>query len=266
MAGRSWRAPAGAVFLSPRMNSAVIALDVAGNIYAAGNTNTLDFPTTPGAFMEKGYGPYVRKFDPAGNVLWSTYLSDKRIGTGYPVYPADMITAVAVDPTAVLTSAGGSSPSAPFPTGPYTPTPYVIKMNPSGTVPVYSKTIGHEHTWPASIVVDSAGNAIVSGPGNTFPTSPVDYITTVNPAGSALVSDTTYANGSRGAALAIDPSGRLHAAGSAALVPLIDRSTPSPSGVSGVANAAGPSLSGRIVPGGGDLHLWMEPRGSGLSR
>src|SRR4051794_7485189 len=61
-------------FLSPRNNSAVIALDTAGNIYAAGTTNTLDFPTTPGAFMEKGYGPYLRKFDPSGNVLWSTYL------------------------------------------------------------------------------------------------------------------------------------------------------------------------------------------------
>jgi len=236
-------------FLSPRNNSAVIALDTAGNIYAAGNTNTLDFPTTPGAFMEKGYGPYLRKFDPSGNVLWSTYLSDKRIGIGYPVYPADGVTALAVGPDGSPFVTGGSLPAGPI-TSDSTVNPYVLKMDPAGTAIVYSTSIGHTSTYPSSIAVDPAGDAWVNGPSGYFFGQPgADYLAVVNPSGTTLLSDTNYANGSRGGQLVIDRSGRIHSAGRAAVVTVIDRSTPSPSVMAGVANAAGPTISGRVVPG-----------------
>ncbi len=236
-------------FLSPRMNSAIIALDAAGNIYAAGNTNTLDFPTTPGAFMEKGYGPYLRKFDPSGNVLWSTYLSDKRIGIGYPVYPADGVTALAVGPDGSPFVTGGSLPAGPI-TSDSTVNPYVLKMDPAGTAIVYSTSIGHTSTYPSSIAVDPAGDAWVNGPSGYFFGQPgADYLAVVNPSGTTLLSDTNYANGSRGGQLVIDRSGRIHSAGRAAVVTVIDRSTPSPSVMAGVANAAGPTISGRVVPG-----------------
>jgi uncharacterized protein (TIGR03437 family) len=88
--------------------------------------------------------------------------------------------------------------------------------------------------------VDPEGNAYVSGPG--------DYIAAVNATGSALLSDTQYANGSRGTQIAIDPSGRIHAAGAPGLITIMDRS-PSASSLSGVANAAGVSVTGRVAPG-----------------
>ncbi|MBC7926505.1 MAG: SBBP repeat-containing protein, partial [Bryobacteraceae bacterium] len=66
-------------FVSARLTTTTLAIDSIGNIYAAGNTNTLDLPTTPGAFRERGYGPYIRKLSPAGEIIWSTYLSDNRV-------------------------------------------------------------------------------------------------------------------------------------------------------------------------------------------
>jgi uncharacterized protein (TIGR03437 family) len=243
-------------FLSPRHNSATIALDAAGNIYAAGNTNTLDFPTTTGAYLEKGYGPFVRKFSPSGTVLWSTYLTNNRVGMGYPVYPADTLTAFAVASDGSVYLAGGGSPAWPTTPGAYRttyegpewpplgpggpPNPYVAKLNSAGTALVYSTFIGHNNTLPASIASDAAGSAYVNGPG--------DYITGVNPTGSALLSDTEYANGSRGTKIVIDTSGRIHAAGALGVITVMDRA-PSATRLSGVANAAGLSVTGRVVAG-----------------
>ena len=230
-------------FLSSRNNSATIAIDGLGNIYAAGNTNTLDFPTTPGAFLEHGYGPYVRKFNPSGAVVWSTYLTNNRVGAGYPVAPADRLSAIAAGSDGSVYLTGGGSPNWPTTPGTYKttyegpawppfgpagpPNPYVAKMNPDGASIVYSTFIGHNNTVPTSIALDSSGNAYVSG--GPYDDAPADYITSVNPAGSALVFDTTYARGSRGRQIVLDANGRIHAAGAAGVITVVDR-TPAPSG------------------------------------
>jgi uncharacterized protein (TIGR03437 family) len=243
-------------FLSPRNNSGRIALDSSGNIYAAGNTNTLDFPTTPGAFLERGYGPFIRKFTPSGTLVWSTYLTDNRVGMGYPVSPADTLTALAVGQDGSVYFAGGGSPKWPTTPGAYrtawegaewppfgppgVPNSYVARLNPTGSALVYSTFIGHNNAVPTSVAVDSNGSAWVSGFG--------DYITAVNPTGTSLAFDNTWARGSRGTQIVVDGNARIHAAGEAGVVTIVDR-TPPPSGLSGVANAAGTQVAGRIVPG-----------------
>lgn len=249
-------------FLSSRNNSAAVAVDSAGNIYAAGNTNTLDFPTTPGALLEHGYGPYVRKWSPSGTLLWSTYLTNNRVGMNYPVYPADTLSAFSVGPDGSVYLTGGGSPHWPTTPGAYrtayegpewppfgpagVPNPYVAKLNPAGTALVYSTFIGHNGAVPTALALDSSGAAYVSHGGQTDGAD--DYIAAVNPTGSALGFDNSYARGSRGARIAVDGSSRIHAAGAAGVVTMVDR-TPPASGMSGVANAAGALVTGRVAPG-----------------
>jgi uncharacterized protein (TIGR03437 family) len=251
-------------FTSARRTNATIAVDPLGNIYAAGNTNTLDFPTTPGAFLEKGYGPYIRKFSSSGAVIWSTYLTNNRVGIGYPVGPADTLSAIAVgsDGSVYLTGGGGPNwPTTPGvyrtkyegpewgPFGPAGPlNAYIAKLNASGTTLLYSTFTGHNNSTPNSITADATGNAYVSGGGVLDPGA-AEYITEVNATGSALLLDSTYATGSRSTQIAAEPNGRLHAVGGdAGLVTIADR-TPAPSGLFGVANAAGPAVVGRVVRG-----------------
>jgi hypothetical protein len=69
---------------------AAIAVDANGNAYIAGSTDSLNFPTTPGAFAFGGgfSDAFVSKLDRKGaNLLFSTYLggADTDEGTGVAV-------------------------------------------------------------------------------------------------------------------------------------------------------------------------------------
>src|SRR5207249_9881151 len=71
-----------------------IAVDAAGNAYVAGRTNSLNFPTTPGAFQPNFGGcpeltcfenAFVTKLDPTGSALiYSTYLGGPDVDYGMP--------------------------------------------------------------------------------------------------------------------------------------------------------------------------------------
>jgi uncharacterized protein (TIGR03437 family) len=243
-------------FTSAHTTSATIGIDTLGNIYAAGNTNTLDLPTTPGAFRENGYGPYVRKYSAAGAVIWSTYLSDNRFGVTNPVSPADTLNAIAVGPDNSLYFTGGGSANWPTTQGAYTTkyegpglrNAYVAKMNTEGTALLYSTFLHHNNADPNSIAVDAGGNAFVSG-NNSLASSEPDYISSVNASGTALLGDNTYRNGSRGSKISLDTAGLIHAVGAkAGIITLVDR-TLAPSGLSGIANAAGTGVVGRVARG-----------------
>ena len=146
-----------------------IALDSAGDVYAAGTTASVDFPTTPNAYQTGSAGGgttgegFVAKFDPAGNVLFSTYINGVSISS------------IALDSAgdAYLTGQAGSNfptTSGAFQTAPFSDSPqnfsgtYVAKLHPGGCGLVSSTLFGGFWlTFGTAIAVDSSGNAYITG-------------------------------------------------------------------------------------------------------
>src|SRR5882762_4860707 len=191
-----------------------IAVDTAGNAYVTGFTTSDNFPTTPDAFRRSIHriGPsslpqdaFVTKFDPAGSLVYSTYLGGKSddVGSG-----------IAVDAHGNAYVTGGTG-SSDFPTtaGAFQPASgfaFVTKLNPTGSALVYSTRFsGFSGAGSNGIAVDTAGNAYVTGVVHPicgrfscftdFPTTPGafqpnfgggnadGFVTKFNPEGSALV-------------------------------------------------------------------------------
>ncbi len=191
-----------------------IAVDGAGQAYVMGETTSVDFPITAGAF-KTGLAAldgdfFVTKLNPTGTALvYSTYLggsgneTSNCEGTGH--------SAIAVDATGNA-YVSGSTESADFPitAGAFQTglaalgaDVFVTKLNPTGTALVYSTYLGGENTERAcSIAVDTSGNAYVTGFTNSdnFPIASafqpalgavIDaFVTKLNPTGTALVYST----------------------------------------------------------------------------
>jgi hypothetical protein len=203
-----------------------IAVDAAGNAYVAGQTASLNFPTTTGAFdrtRNAGSDTFVTKLNAAGSALvYSTYL-----GGAAQEFPARI--AVDAGGNAYVT---GSTSSADFPAsaGAFDTTAngafdvFVTKLNSSGSALIYSTFLGGQgFDSGGGLAIDAAGNAYVSGgTGSTdFPTTPgafdtlpdgsSAFVTKLNPAGSALVYSTVIDGTSSEGANAV----ALNAAGNA---------------------------------------------------
>lgn len=255
-------------------NIAAAAADAAGNVYLTGSTNDASFPVTAGALQAKfgggtcvtysgggsnpGWGaqiPYyhpcndavVIKLDPAGNVVFATFLG----GSG-----DDAGTGIAVDGAGNIYVAGSTSTayaSQPQNTFPLTPgaafrdesppfeDAFVAKLNPTGSALIYSTLIpgaAADGARPA-VAADRQGNAYFSGvvygsdagpaaaKKHVFPTTSGAFQTSsaggytqavvakLNSTGSALVYG-TYLGGSNGGSasdIAIDAGGHVYVTG-----------------------------------------------------
>jgi hypothetical protein len=213
-----------------RDNASAIAVDVDGNAYVTGSTESPDFSTTAGAFQTTfHYGTteaFVTKLDPTGSALvYSTFLGGNNIDQG---------SAIAVDASgnAYVT---GNTDSTDFPTtaGAFQTTnagaastgdAFVTKLNPSGSALVYSTYLGSsgDDDWGHGIAVDAAGNAYVTGTAAAadFPTTPGafqtsgggGFITKLDSAGSTLVYS-TFLNGAGGIGIALDADGNAYVTG-----------------------------------------------------
>jgi hypothetical protein len=208
-----------------------VAIDASGNIFLAGETQSADFPVTPGAFDTSYHGNqdgFVAKFNPSGALLWATYLG----GSG-----EEGIRDIAVD-TADNVYVTGYTRSHDFPTTANAFQPiyasggadaFVAKLNPSGTALLYSTFLGHDDE-ANGIALDAAGNAYVTGltASADFPTvnalqaRPLfngnnPFVAKLNATGSALIYS-TYLGGSNqggsGYGIAVDAAGNAYVAGS----------------------------------------------------
>src|SRR5215831_10482860 len=187
-----------------------IKLDSSKNAYVLGNTSSLDFPVTAGAFSASRRGSFdifVLKLNATGSsLIYSTCLG----GTNM-----DLAGGLAVDPAGNAYVSGGAG-SSDFPTTPgafQTAAPsgggFVLKLNPAGSALVYSTYFGDSGTGASSLAITPAGNVWIAGAtmSQALPTTAdafqrfihpgttEAFLTELNATGSALVYS-TYLGGS----------------------------------------------------------------------
>ncbi len=206
-----------------------VAADSDGNAYVTGQTTSLNFPTTSGAFQTvRGFGNdvFVTKLNPSGSALvYSSYLGGNDFDTGNAI-------SIDANGNAYVT---GTTKSADFPTTPGAFQPalgigfgFVTKLDATGSTLVYSTYLG-AGAQGAGIAVDAQGNAYMTGQTGSamFPTTPgafqpvfgggpVDaFVMKLNADGSALVYS-TYLGGSNvevGGGIAVDTGGNAYVTG-----------------------------------------------------
>jgi hypothetical protein len=154
-----------------------LAADGKGAAYVTGITDSINFPTTPGAYdtaLDVSPDAFVVKLNAAGSApVYGTYLGGSGFDEGY---------GLAVDGAGSAYVAGYTN-SANFPTtthfGPSGGAAFVTKLTPTGAGLVYSAVVGGGYA--AAISLDSAANAYLTGAAaSTFPTTPGAFDTTPN--------------------------------------------------------------------------------------
>jgi uncharacterized protein (TIGR03437 family) len=252
-----------------------IAVDSAGNAYIAGNTVGTGLPTTPGVLRTDGLGAFVAKVNPSGTAMvYLTLLSAANYAPTPFVNPGTVAYAIAADAAGNAYIAGSTSdtafPATPSafqtmlslaspPTNPFSAPPsdaFVAKLNPAGSAMVWATFLGGTDVDRASaIAADSMGNVWVSGITNSadFPASDGfpgghEFVAELNNVGSALLYASRYPANTVSTALAVDPSGTVHAAGGTGLASTFTPSQSTAARIFGLANAAGGDLAGRVAP------------------
>jgi len=153
-----------------------IAIDGSGNAYVAGNTGSVNFPVTPGAFQTSNHfvsniafysaTAFVTKLNAAGSAeTYSTYLG----GSG-----GDVATGIAID-NAGFAYVAGNTGSEDFPVTPGVVegssygenaaylNGFVTKLNPDGAGLAYSTHIEGRAVSVNGLAIDAAGAAYVVG-------------------------------------------------------------------------------------------------------
>ena len=216
-------------------NSFGITVDGSGDAFVTGNTQSLDFPVTPGAFQTVSSSPagFVSKLNPTGtSLLYSTLLDAGPF-------------AVAVDGSGNAFVAGGAGAGSPVTAGAFQTTApddhpaFIAKLNATGSALLYFTFLGGNGSNGINtsqsgeqiyaIAVDVFGDAYVTGSttSSSFPVtkgaiqltnknpSQTGFVTCLNPMGSALIYS-TYLGGNQvdqGSSIAVDASGSAYVTG-----------------------------------------------------
>ena len=223
----------------------VAAVDSQGNLYIVGSvfvgemhTPAQNFfvPTTAGSFQPPGAGggfspQWVMKLNPAGSgLVYSTFLT---------IQDGDHIFGIAADGDGATYVTGQESPGFPTTPGSFQPTatsggtPFLAKLNPTGTALVYSTFFGSSaRTNAGGVAVDPSQQAVIVGSGQppttagalcqADTTNQQGFIAKFNAAASALIYSTVICKtGQTGSApsntqefaVAVDGSGAAYALG-----------------------------------------------------
>jgi hypothetical protein len=227
-----------------------LAVDSSGDVYVAGQTNSLDFPTTPGAFQTGSYHhtyggeSFISKLSPSGSILYATYFSGPGFGNG----SGTQARAIAVDSTGAPYVAGSTLDALPTTPGSYETVPFYVgsafltKLHPAGCGLLYSTFVGYnlqgfQGFGANGIALDSSndvyltGNAdLTIGPGLSAPTlvnglqpplsapsggSSTVLLSELNPTGSEILFS-SFLGGSGGntsGGIAVDPAGNIYVTG-----------------------------------------------------
>lgn len=148
--------------------ASAVAVDSAGNLVVGGVTGSTDFPVSSGAVQTALAGvenAFVTKLDPAGNIVFSTYLG----GAG-----REISTAVQIDSAGKIYVAG-STTSADFPAtaGAFQPAPvvplwsqgpagFIAKLSADGSTLEYASYL-MSVDGVASLAVNPSGEAYLAG-------------------------------------------------------------------------------------------------------
>jgi Abnormal spindle-like microcephaly-assoc'd, ASPM-SPD-2-Hydin/Beta-propeller repeat len=176
-----------------------IALDPNGNVYVAGQTDTLDFPVSEGAYQatnpttNNNYDAntsFVSSFTPSGGLNYSTYYG----GSNYAY-----IYGIAVDANGSAYVTGNAPADGSFPVTNTTicdpssancSSAFVTKLTPDGTGVVYSTFLGpNNNTQGQKIKLDTNGDIFVlaySGNGSYILTNPIE---TFNNNGGVMIDE-----------------------------------------------------------------------------
>ncbi len=206
-----------------------VGVDASGCVYVVGQTESLNFPTTSGAFQEQLNGVqsdvFVSKFDPSGRqLIYSTYIGGSA---------SEKAAGIVVDSVGNVTITG-STQSLDFPTsaGAFQVDPggfvdgFVAMLNSTGTELRYSTYVGGLGVDEAlGIAADASGRVYVTGlAASGFPTTPNAFqmlgdgsdafVLAIRDSG--VVDYSTYVGGNgvdEGHAVAVDDSGQAFLTG-----------------------------------------------------
>lgn len=241
-----------AAILSGSLDDSVngIAVDRAGNAYVTGATRSDDFPAV--SPLQATFGgesdAFVIKLDPAGKIIYSTYLGGERDDEGF---------ALKVDAAGdVIVVGATSSKNFPITPGAFQVQPgggtcpqggasypcedaFIAKLDPTGRTLLYSTYLGgNADDWASGIDLDPQGDAVVVGSTDSpnFPTvhalrgtlrsrtcgryatvyrCPDAFVAKLNPSGAGLVFS-TYLGGTdndEATAVALGPDGSISLTG-----------------------------------------------------
>ena len=151
-----------------------IAVDAAGNAYVGGNTTSVDFPTTLGAYQRQflpqefdATTVFLTKLNPEGSgLVWSTYLGGRVFDEmrAMAVSPRGevFVTGVTRSETFPTTQNAYSRSYASNLTGEFDI--FLTRMEADGTRPIYSTFIGGKERDDAfGLAIDNFGNAYICG-------------------------------------------------------------------------------------------------------
>ena len=149
-----------------------IAVDSVGNAYITGETHSQDFPTTPGAYMERYSGlwdAFVAKLTPTGQPVYATLLGSKTTSneTAFDIAVDSVgnasVTGITVATdfpvvNAVQPAVGGARDA------------FVSKLNATGSALIFSTYLGGAAAESGyGVDMDGGGNTYVTG--STFSTT-----------------------------------------------------------------------------------------------